>query len=114
MKCCQYTAGMLREPVTFQRKSRVRNGTGGFDETLATIPGAPTRASVKALSGGERWASDRVEATTRWRLVTRYFDGLTEEDIALVRGRKHNIRFINNVELRDRWLEIEVDGGVAT
>lgn len=114
MKCCKYRPGMLREPVTFQRKSRVANGTGGFTETWAALAGSATRAYPKALSGTERFASDRVEASTRWRIVTRYFAGLKEEDRIVMRGRAYNIRFINNVELRDRWLEIDVDGGVAT
>lgn len=108
------TAGMLREPVTFQRKSRTRTAGGGFTDAWAAISGAPSKASVKALSGAERFASDRVEATTRFRIVVRYFNGLTEEDRVMIRGRAHNIRFINNVEFRDRWLQIDLDGGVAT
>ncbi len=114
MKCCNMNAGMLREPVTFQRKSRARTASGGFDETWATLSGAANRAYVKALSGTERFASDRVEASTRWRIVVRYFSDLTEEDRVVIRGRNHNIRFINNLELKDRWLQIDLDGGSAT
>lgn len=113
-KCCKYKASTLREPVTFQRKTRTANGTGGFTESWAAISGAPTRAAVKAVGGGERFASDRIEATTRWRAVTRYFAGLTEEDRVLIRSRAYNIQFLNNVELRNRWYEIDLDGGVAT
>jgi head-tail adaptor len=104
---------MLREPVAFERVTRTGNGSGGFDETWAAIDGSVTRAHVKALSGSERFQSDRVEATTRWRIVVRYFAGLTEVDRVIIRNRAHNIRFINNVEMRDRWLEIDLDGGVA-
>jgi len=32
----------------------------------------------------------------------------------LIRSKAHNIRFINNVEFRNQWLEILVDGGVAS
>lgn len=113
MKCCDMNAGMLREPVTFERKARVANGTGGWSETWSTVSGSATRAHVKALSGYERLQSDRVEAGTRWRMVVRYFAGLIEEDRVIIRGRAHNIRFINNMELRNRWLQIDLDGGVA-
>lgn len=114
MKCCDITPGMLREPVTFQRKARVSNGSGGFTETWATLSGAPTMGHVKAMSGSERFASDRVEATSRFRLTVRYFSDVTEEDRVVIRNRYHNIRFLNNLELRDRWLVIDIDGGTAT
>lgn len=114
MKCCDMTAGKLRTPVEFQRATKVSNGTGGYTETWAAISGAATKAYAKALSGNERFASDRVEATTRWRIVVRYFSGLLESDRVEIDGREYNIRFINNVELRNKWLEIDLDGGVAT
>lgn len=38
---------------------------------------------------------------------------LTERDRAVIGGRAYNIRFINNLELRNRWLEIDLAGGVA-
>lgn len=100
--------------MEFQRKSRTANGSGGFTETWAALSGAPVRAHVKAVSGTERFASDRVEASTRYRAVVRYFTGHSEEDRILFRGRYFNIRFINNVEFKDRWLEIDLDGGAAT
>lgn len=113
-KCAKYDARMLREPVTFERKTRTANGRGGFTETWATIANAPTRGLLKALSGSERLMADRVDATTRNRLVVRYSSELREEDRVVVRSRAYNIRFLNNVEFRDRWLEIDIDGGVAT
>ncbi len=113
-KCCDMSAGMLREPVSFERATKTPDGAGGYTETWAAISGAPTRAHVKALSGSERFASDRIEATTRYRIVVRYCDGLLESDRVAIRARVYNTRFINNVEFADRWLEIDLDGGVAT
>ena len=112
-KCAPYSAGMLKEPITIQRSAKVSDGAGGFSETWGTLAGAPTRGAVKALSGSERYASDRVEATTRWRLTMRYFAGLLESDKVVIRGRSYNIRFINNVDLNDLWMTIDLDGGVA-
>lgn len=114
MKCCDYTAGMLKEPVTFQRETLVSDGAGGTTSTWATISGAPTRGFLKAMSGSERWASARVEANVTLRLVVRYFAGLREGDRVQVRGEAANIRFINNVEFADKWLEIDLQAGVAT
>ena len=114
MKCCNLHSGILREPVVFQRATRTSDGAGGYTDAWATISGAPTRAGVKALSGGERFNSSRIEASTKWRITVRYFSGLVESDRVEIRSKAYNIRFINNVELKDRWLIIDLDGGVAT
>jgi SPP1 family predicted phage head-tail adaptor len=68
---------------------------------------------VKAMSGGERWASQRTEATASHKIVVRWFDGLTEVDRVVIRGRAYNIRFIDNVEFQDKWLHITAEVGVA-
>lgn len=112
-KCCDYHAGMLQEPVTFQRRSLTTDGAGGQTEEWATISGAPTRASVKPVGGSERYASDRTEATVRLRLVTRYTSLIREGDRVKIRDKVHNIRFLDNIEFRNKWLQIDVDGGVA-
>jgi len=105
---------MLREPVTFQRLTRTPDGAGGFAEAWAAITGAPTRAMVKPMSGGERFQSQRTEATSTHKVVVRYFADLTEVDRAVVRGRAYQVRFINNVDFDDKWLEISAEVGVAT
>lgn len=110
MKCCDYTAGMLREPVTFQRVALVSDGAGGQTRTWSTLQAA--RAQVKMQSGSESMRSDRLEALRSYRVVVRYFAGLTEADAVLIRNRRHNIRTINNVELENLWLVIDTDEGV--
>jgi SPP1 family predicted phage head-tail adaptor len=100
--------------VTFQRETLTADGSGGTTSAWATIAGAPTRGMVKAMSGGERWASARVEASASWRVTVRYFPGILPKDRVIVRGRAYNIRFVNNVELADKWLVIDVSEGVAT
>ena len=114
MKCCDYNAGMLRTPCQFQRKTRTGDGSGGWSEAWTNLAGAATRCSFKALSGGERFQAQRAEATTRNRIVCRYFADLTEADRVVIGGRRYDIKFIDNIELRNRWLVIDVDGGVAT
>jgi len=117
-KCCgssnKYNAGMLREPVTFERVTNTTDDYGARVQAWATIADAPTRAMVKPMSGRERWASERTEATANYRIVTRYNSDLTEKDRVLIRGRPCNIRFIANVDMDDRWLEIDVNMGDAT
>lgn len=114
MACCaKYSARDLREPVVFQRLERTSDGAGGYTEAWSQIAGAPVRGKFKAMSGRERWASDRVEATSTHRIAVRYFSDLKESDRAVIRGRAYNIRFINNVDYLDDWLEIDLQLGVA-
>jgi SPP1 family predicted phage head-tail adaptor len=68
---------------------------------------------VKALSGSERWASQRVEATASHKIVIRYFADLSAADRAVIRGREYQIRWINNLDFADEWLEISAQVGVA-
>ena len=114
MKCCDINSGMLKEPVTFQRMTRTADGAGGQTQTWATVSGAPTRAYVRVASGNERFSHDRVEAVIKLKLTTRYNASITEADRVLIRGRAHNIKLLNNLEFRNQWLEISVDGGVAS
>lgn len=113
MKCCDMNAGMLRTACQFQRVTRTTDGAGGWTVTWAAIAGAPTRCHFVALSGSERWQSLRVEATTTNRITVHYLAGLTEDDRVEIGGRMYNIRFINNLEMRNQWLVIDIDGGVA-
>jgi SPP1 family predicted phage head-tail adaptor len=113
IKCCDMTAGMLREPVLFERRTLTADGAGGQTEAWASVSGAPTRAHVRPVGGSERYASDRTEAIVRLRLVTRYNAAIREGDRVTIRNKIHNIRFLDNVEFQDKWLQIDVDGGVA-
>jgi len=93
--------------------TRTGDGAGGFTEGWAAITGAPTRAMVKPMSGGERFQSQRTEATSTHKIVVRYCADLTEVDRAVIRGRAYQVRFINNVDFDDKWLEISAEVGVA-
>jgi SPP1 family predicted phage head-tail adaptor len=106
-------SGMLKEAVAFQRLTGTTDGAGGFTEAWAAIPATPTRGHVKAMSGGERWHSDRVEASSTHKIVVRYNSSLTTKDRVVIRGLAYNIRFIDNMEMADKWLYITAEVGVA-
>lgn len=57
--------------------------------------------------------AQRVEATSRNRITCRFFAGLRESDRVVIDGRVYGITFINAVELRGWWFEIDISGGVA-
>lgn len=114
MTCCKYTAGMLREPLTFQRMGVATNVNGNVvPAAWATIAAAPTRGMVRPLSGYEASQAQRLNAEVKLLVVTRFSSALLESDSVLIRGKRHNIRYIKNVDFADKWLEIDVQGGVA-
>jgi len=114
VKCCDINAGMLREPISIQRPTKVSDGAGGYTETWAAPSGSPTRAGVKASGGSERWASERTEAVATWKFTMRYWSGLLESDRIVMRSIAYNITHIDNVEFADRWMVVTATRGVAT
>lgn len=98
--------------VTFETPTDTADGRGGFTRTWATSHTA--RAHVRGTGGREVVINDRITAINGKRVTVRYFAGLEEKDRVTIAGRVHNIRYINNVEERNEWLVINVDGGVAT
>lgn len=112
MKCCDITAGNLREPLTIQRKSGQSDGMGG--EAIQWVDFAQTRGDVRPLSGREAVQAMQLQASITHRVYIRYRDDLLPEDRLLMRGQPLQIRSIVNVEMRNRWLELACEQGVAT
>jgi SPP1 family predicted phage head-tail adaptor len=48
------------------------------------------------------------------RVYVRYRADLKPSDRLLMRGQPMQIRAVLNLEMRDRWLELACDSGVAT
>lgn len=112
-KCCDINAGMLRTAITVERTTRTSDGAGGYTDAWATLKGAPKRAGVKFKSGNERQLAERIDAVAGYKVTMRYFAGLQERDRIVIKGRVHNIRAIDNVEMEDRWLIVHTELGVA-
>ena len=112
MQCCKYTPGMLRQTVTIQRKQTAPDGAGGFSVDWVDLH--TVKAHMRSTSGTERYSADRLQATVRIRMICRFIEDINEADRVVFRGKAHQIRYIDNVEYRNRWLEIDLDEGVAT
>lgn len=112
MKCCDLSAGMLREFLTFQRKTLTSDGKGGQNVVWQTL--FDTYGAVRPLSGRESVFGMQLEGTVTHRIFIRYRDDLTEADRVLVRGQPYQIRAVINLEMMNRWIELPCDSGVAT
>jgi len=103
---------MLREPLTIQRKLAVSDGMGG--QAIQWIGLTTVRAYVKPLSGREAVQAMQLQASITHRIYMRYRADLTPADRLVMRGQPLQIRSVINVEMRNRWLELACDAGVAT
>lgn len=111
MKCCDMKAGEMRTPFTVKMRSTTSLAGGATDVDFDTTR-FTGRCKFVALSGSERLHAERINATTRNRITARYNAALIESDVIVIGSKLYNIRFINNVELRNRWMIIGIDGGV--
>lgn len=112
MNCCDLTAGNLREPLTIQRKLATSDGMGG--EAIQWITLAIIRGDVRPLSGREAVQAMQLQASLTHRVYIRYRADLTPADRLVMRGQPLQIRAIVNMEMKNRWLELACDSGVAT
>ena len=112
MKCCEMYGGLLRVPVVLQRKTRTADGSGGFAVTWNTY--ATIRAHIMTRPGREVVIADRLTATQTIRAVIRYRKDVNETDRAVFEGKVHQIRSVSNIEARNKWLELDLERGVAT
>lgn len=101
----------LATDITFYSKTRTPDGGGGATETLVEID--TLSGHVMAVSGDEVYSSDRVEARSGWRAIIAYDARIAADTVAVVAGRKHNVRFVNDWERKGVWMIIDMDLGVA-
>ncbi len=112
MKCCDLTAGMLRTSVALQSQTRTADGVGGYTITWATY--ATVQAHVRQSSGREAMQADRLQDTAMLRCVIRYRSDVEPQHRVKIGSDVYQIRSIDNIEFRNRWLSLLLEVGVAT
>ena len=114
MKCCQYTAGMLREVVSIEAKTRTADGMGGFTVAWAAVSGAPTRAMISAAPGSERWGYMRQTPGNSYKMITRHFDGATAAQRVIWKTKEYGVLGVVDPDGRGDWLEWRLSDGVPS
>lgn len=112
MKCCDITAGMLREPLVLQREVSADDDFGGQVKQFQDY--ARTKAKVVPISGREAVYGMQLEGRITHRMFMRYRADLKPKDRIVMRGEPLNVRSVINLEMRNKWLEVLCDEGVAT
>lgn len=115
MKCCDMTAGMLRNKISIERLTRTADGIGGFTEAWAEI--GTEWAYVKGLTGTERWEAMRIMEGNLTRAVTRFRGDAygapfySASDRVKFRNREYNILSVMDIESDQKWLQIDMMEG---
>lgn len=113
VKCCDIVAGDLRESITVEEQTLSSGAMGGQDVAWSTRFTA--RAGIKMMSGFEKLQHDKLEVRATHKITIRFNKTLIETDrIVHVKHGKttyYDIKSIDNIEFRDKWLIITAERG---
>lgn len=105
-------AGQLDQRVTIQSFTQAGDGGGGGPKTWTTI--ATVWAHVRPLSGRERLQADQLESPANYRVTIRRRTDITAAKRILWQGKAMNIRFDGRNNVRDLYMTLDCEAGVAT
>lgn len=107
----QWHIGELDQRITIQRETLDDDGMGGQTVALSTV--ATVWAKVIARAGRERTQAGRLDAENSYTFVIRLRRDVRESDRILWDGAQHNIRSVVRQGVREMYLELEAERGVA-
>ncbi len=111
MNCCDITPGQMRHKIEIKELQEVDDKMGGQGTEWVTV--WTKRAKIVGVSGSERLRSMQLNATSTHKMTMRYFAGLTEKHQIVFDGRLFQIRYIDNVEEKNRFYIVTCEEGVA-
>ena len=111
--------GRLRRRIQLQRLVRTPDGAGGGSKAWTTF--ATVSAEPRPLTGNQRLQAEQLQSTVVTRLVIRFRPSpsnpempfVSAKDRVLYKGVAQNIKAVIDIEERRRWLELDLESGVA-
>lgn len=108
-----YSAGEFRDPVIVETPTDTPNGSGGTDRTWATL--MTIYCSVEYKKAWERFVdSARIRTEATWSFTTWYRPGILETMRLNWKGKIWNIRSVEDIQSRGKFLRIVAEAGVET
>lgn len=104
--------GELDQRIVIQAESRTADAYGGA--ALAWTDLATVWAKARPVSGRERLAGGAVSAPALYRFTIRRRSDVTEGMRVMWNSRAFNVRFIGDAGVRDGFMSLEAEAGVAT
>lgn len=104
METVRLQAGKLRHTVSIQSASEAADAMGTLVPSWSTD--ATVRASITQVSGDESVTAGQEQATAKYKVVIRYYSGLTTANRLLFGSRELNIDSISDIDERNRKMEL--------
>ncbi len=110
-------AGPLRDRVRFERRAQVSDGAGNYVSDWQTLD-MDRWAQVKPLRGGENVIAAKLQSTGIYEIKVRSDSEtrtVTADDrvVDISSGQAYNIRLVENRDMRNRYLTLTCERGVA-
>jgi len=105
-----YCSKDFRHYVEVQSVTETADGFGGFTTSWANR--GYIWCLMEETGGGEGLAADRLETSTSVVFTTRYRSDILVTDRLVVYGIEYNIRRVDNIDRRNKYLKIHTDSGV--
>ena len=103
--------GKMRYEVQLQKPTNTIDTGGGLTEAWSTL--ANLWADIKPLRGAETYRQGQVQEKTTHLITIRYRRDIGTNYRILYDSDNYNIKYIKNLDNRDRFLELECELGVA-
>lgn len=126
MRCCDISAGDLRQLITIERKTRTSDGAGGFTDSWTADPAGGVYAKVvevggQLVTGAEAYQAMRITPKTLLQIVIRFRDDgngapyySSSTDRVRFRGRTYGIEAVYDVDMRQQWLQLNLAEGAPS
>lgn len=103
-------AGRLRHLLTIERPVNVVDSYG--DAITGWEKFVEIRGSLSPISGRELFLASQYETEIKAKAAIRYYPGITPDMRLKHAGLSYNIVFIQNVDMRNRWINIFLSQGL--
>ena len=111
-KCLKVDPSAMDKRITFEQVAETPDGGGGFTNAWSTV--ATVWASVKPISGREKFQAEQMETPIAHKVICRYRSDITTKNRFTYDGRTFNILDVIDLEERKAFLKIMADSGTAT
>jgi len=106
-------AGELDQQVTLRSRTPTSDGMGG-STTVNSDYAAGVWARILPMTGAERQAAQRVEATGVFEVAIRNRTGVQENHVVVWGTRELNVRFVRMAGNREPFLYLECEAGAVS
>ena len=98
--------GHLRHRVAIANPTRTADGDGGYTDAWVAAEPSPVWARIDTATASniERLVGNTVSAPISHIVTMRWHEGVTTRSRLTYDGRYFNVRGVQNIQERDRWL----------